>query len=80
MSRYAQGAAMMCNSGRFRQFLQQRTGQRVESDQRAAELVRGLCGVASRRELDQSALAGQAWRTLVGEYNQWASAGRFAGH
>lgn len=78
---YAAEAAMKCAAPAFRVFLEERHGlERPLTDGRVAQKVRSLCGVTSRRELnDGGPAAGQAaarWRSLVGEFEAWRRADR----
>lgn len=63
----SQQAALRCADPRFQRFL------RVDDADGAARAVRGVCRVASRRELDSVDAAGAAWRSLDAEYVAWLS-------
>ncbi len=74
---YAAECAMKCAEPAFRVFLEEKHGlERPLTDDRVAQRVRGLLGVRSRRELNDSDRAGAAWRQLRGEYGAWRRAGR----
>lgn len=61
----AQQAAMRCGEPRFQRFL------KVDGADQAAVAVRRACHVASRKELDAVAEAGNAWRKLDAEFEAW---------
>ncbi|QDP46791.1 MAG: hypothetical protein Tp170SUR00d2C46354221_25 [Prokaryotic dsDNA virus sp.] len=71
MSRYAKGAAMLCNNPLFRDYLTATTGRAVPDAATAAAEVRLACGVLSRRELDGNLDAGRAYLALVSDFNRW---------
>lgn len=74
---YAAECAMKCAEPAFRVFLEENHGlERPLTDDRVAQRVRGLLGVRSRRELNDSDRAGAAWRQLRGEYDAWRRTGR----
>ena len=43
----------------------------MPNEDEAASIVRDLCGVGSRAELDTSQDAAMAWRKLKAEYEGW---------
>ncbi len=74
---YAAECAMKCGEPAFRVFLEQRHGlERPLTDERVAQKVRGLLGVVSRRDLNDSGQAAEAWRRLRADYDAWRRAGR----
>ncbi len=74
---FAAECAMKCAEPAFRVFLEEKHGlERPLTDERVAQRVRGLLGVRSRRELNDSDRAGAAWRQLRGEYDAWRRAGQ----
>lgn len=78
---YAAEAAMKCAEPAFRAFLEERHGlERPLTDSRAAQKVRSLCGVTSRRELNDRGAEGDRalarWRSLAAEFEAWRRAGR----
>lgn len=74
MSRYARGAAMLCNNPLFRDYLTATTGRAVPDAATAAAEVRLACGVLSRRELDGNEQAGREYLVLVERFNDWLGA------
>lgn len=74
---FAAECAIKCGEPAFRVFLEDRHGlERPLTDERVAQKVRGLLGVVSRRDLNDSERAAEAWRRLRGEYDAWRRAGR----
>ncbi len=74
---YTAECAIKCAEPAFRVFLEEIHGlERPLTADRVAQRVRGLLGVRSRRELNDSDRAGAAWRQLRGEYDAWRRAGR----
>lgn len=74
---FAAECAMKCGEPAFRVFLEDRHGlERPLTDERVAQKVRGLLGVVSRRDLNDSERAAEAWRRLRAEYDAWRRAGR----
>jgi hypothetical protein len=65
----AQQAGIACGTSSFHIFLQE-THPHVTSDT-AAQMVRDICGVASRRELDSDPAKGRLWQALHGRYIEW---------
>jgi hypothetical protein len=74
VSRYAKGAAMLCNNPLFRDYLTATTGRIVPDAATAAAEVRLACGVLSRRELDGNEQAGREYLALVERFNDWLGA------
>lgn len=73
---YAAEAAMKCQEPAFKKFLEEKHGlERPLTDERAAQRLRGLLGVTSRRELNQSAAAAERWQRLRDEFQAWRRAG-----
>lgn len=73
---YAAEAAMKCAEPAFRVFLEERHGlARPLTDERVAQKVRSLCGVTSRRELNDAGEAAARWRSLVRDFETWRRAG-----
>lgn len=68
------GAAIFCHKPRFLRFLAVKSDRDVLDSAAAAEVVRLLCGVKSRRELNTNPDAAKKWFGLVCEFNQWAGA------
>lgn len=74
---YAAEAAMKCQEPAFKAFLHEAHGlERPLTDERVAQRVRSLCGVTSRRELNNSGDAAASWRSLVQQFDAWKRAGR----
>ena len=74
---YAAQAAMKCQEPAFRVFLEERHGlERPLTDERAAQKVRSLCGVGSRRELNDDGQAAARWKDLCAAFEAWKRAGR----
>jgi hypothetical protein len=77
----SQQAAMLCNDGRAHRFFATQHAIdwdfwiREEKDGNpnnvAAHVVRGICGVESRAELDTNTEAAARWRNLKAEYEGW---------
>lgn len=73
---YAAEAAMKCAEPAFRVFLEERHGlSRPLTEERVAQKVRSLCGVTSRRELNDAGEAAARWRSLVRDFETWRRAG-----
>ncbi len=74
---YAAEAAMKCGEPAFKAFLEQKHGlERPLTDERVTQRVRSLCGVKSRRELNEGGDCAERWRSLVREFEGWKRAGR----
>jgi hypothetical protein len=67
----SQQAAMRCNEPVFCKFLEEKypTAWRELDD--AAELIRSVCGVQSRRELDTMQPSRVIWHQLDSQYQAW---------
>lgn len=63
--------AMTCNEGGFHAFLREQYGEPVHDNSDAADTVRAILRIESRRELDQSELVADRWRRLKSEYDNW---------
>jgi len=73
---FAAEASMKCQEPAFMAFLAESHGlERPLSPEKAAQKVRSLCGVNSRKELNDDATAAERWRKLRGEFAAWRSAG-----
>jgi hypothetical protein len=68
-----QGAAILCQSERFRQFLSLTANRDIDSADLAAGAVREYCGVSSRRELNTCKKAGDLYLALIQQFNVWAN-------
>lgn len=74
---HAAEAGILCAEPAFMAFLEEEHGlERPLSAEKAAQKVRSLCGVTSRKDLNNDARAADAWRQLRGEYRAWKRAGR----
>ncbi|WP_406871607.1 hypothetical protein WHT83_14905 [Aminobacter sp. P9b] len=74
---YAAEAAMKCQEPAFLAFLEAEHGlERPLTPERAAQKLRSLCGVTSRKQLNDGGQAAQAWRQLRDAYAAWKKAGR----
>lgn len=74
---YAAEAAMKCGEPAFLVFLEQRHGlERPLTDDKAAQRLRTLLGVTSRKELNNDSEAAERWRSLRADYEAWRKAGQ----
>ncbi len=67
----AEQAGIRCNEPTFRAFLDEECGFVVAEVDHAAVVVRQLCRVESRRELNTSQDARQRWRSLDDQFQAW---------
>lgn len=68
----AQQAGILCGEPSFRKFLAKYSENGMPPDEEEAPaIVRELCGVKSRSELDTSQDASRQWHSLKGEYEAW---------
>ncbi|WP_376709100.1 hypothetical protein [Pseudochrobactrum lubricantis] len=73
---YAAQAAMKCGEPAFLVFLEERHGlERPLTDERAAQKLRSLLRIASRKELNNDSAAAERWRSLCTDYQAWRKAG-----
>jgi hypothetical protein len=73
---YAAEAAMKCQEPAFRVFLAEQHGlTRPLTDERVAQKVRSLCGVTSRRDLNDGGTASARWKDLRAAFDAWKRAG-----
>lgn len=70
------GAVRFCQNPKFFQFLESKQCGPVTDKASAAEGLRRLCGITSRAELATNARARDAYRALIGEFNQYMKEGR----
>ncbi len=61
-----------CNDARFRDFLAVEYGFDGDTAEEAAETVRGICHVASRKEFATNHKARVLWTQLDSQYRDWA--------
>lgn len=74
---FAAECAIKCGEPAFKQFLHEAHGlEKPLTDERAAQKVRSLLGVQSRRELNNGGRASEAWKALRGSFDAWRRAGR----
>jgi hypothetical protein len=66
----AQQAAIRCGEPEFRRFLSEVKGLPVSADG-AADVVRHLCGVQSRAELNTHPVPAELWRKLEADFWAW---------
>lgn len=72
---YAAEAAMKCGEAAFLVFLEQCHGlERPLSDDKAAQKLRSLLRITSRKELNNDAAAAERWRSLRAAYEAWRKA------
>jgi hypothetical protein len=77
----SQQAAMICNDVSFHVFLKEKfltkwdassfVQASMDENEIAAHVVRSLCGIASRSNLDTDKNAADLWRDLKAEYEAW---------
>ncbi len=69
--------AMKCGEAGFRQFLVERHGlEPPPTAERAAQRLRSLLGITSRRQLNDDETAAAAWRRLRADFEAWRREGR----
>lgn len=69
---YAAEAAMKCDEAGFLVFLEEKHGlERPLTAERAAQRLRSLLGVMSRKELNNNSAAAGRWRSLRADYDVW---------
>jgi hypothetical protein len=67
-----QQAALICNNERFWRFLRSERGYKnVHDEQAAADALRLLCGIESRRELETNKVAASAFNHVVDAFNHF---------
>lgn len=67
----SQQAAILCGIVTFRRFLSERFRRTIAGDDEAAKLVRELCRVKSRRDIDTDEDAASAFRGMRADYRNW---------
>lgn len=70
----AQQAGIICRERPFWRFLSEQGTYRPECAEDAAEAVRAICGVSSRRDIGENHHAPLIWATLVDAYRAWQKA------
>jgi hypothetical protein len=74
---FAAEASMKCQEPAFMAFLHECHGlDRPLSPEKAARKLRSLCGVTSRKDLNDDAVAAGRWKKLRDEFEAWRRAGR----
>lgn len=74
---YSAECAMKSQEPAFKVFLEERHGlERPLSDERAAQKVRSLLGVTSRKEINEGGRASEAWKALRADFANWLKAER----
>lgn len=70
---HANQAAILCNTGLFQEFAAKRCGypDKAMTPSAAAEYVRTVCGVTSRKQLDSNSKAAGQFQALRTEYDEW---------
>lgn len=72
---FAAEAAMKCQEPTFKAFLEACHGlERPLTDDRAAQKLRSLLGITSRKALNEDAAAAERWKRLRGEFQDWRKA------
>jgi len=74
----AQQAGIRCNEKAFQDFLAERCGEPVVGPDGAASVVRLVCGVRSRAELEPGSVPAGCWHQLDGDYEIWLKYGAAA--
>lgn len=67
---YVTGSAIFCNRRDFQQFLSYRLNRNISDAAAAAEALREICCIESRRELATNLAARQKYSGLIFEFNQ----------
>lgn len=66
-------AGIRCAEPRFRDYLRSEHGKNTRSPDEAAEVIRKMCGVASRTELSTNHKALTLWHSIDSGYREWAN-------
>ena len=72
----ARDAAIRCNDEFFQSYLERHYGTRAPGSMntnKAAIIVRQLCGVQSRSQLDEEPRAADKWRSIVAQFNHYSN-------
>lgn len=82
----AQQAGILCNDDGFCKYLRDEysaiynaTSGPANQSERAAQVVRRICGVASRNLIERNPTATVKWRNLVSDYRAWIRAPEVVG-
>lgn len=74
---FAAEAAMKCDDAVFRAFLEERHGlERPLTSDRAAQRLRSILKIKSRKELNESSAAAERWRDFRTAFEAWKRVGR----
>lgn len=74
---FAAEAAMKCDEPAFKVFLEQRHGlEQPLTKDRAAERLRSILNIKSRKELNENSAAAERWRDLRADFEAWKRAWR----
>ena len=77
LQNYAAEAAMKCDNDAFKAFLEQRHGlERPLTKERAAEKLRTILKIQSRKELNENSAAADRWRDLRAAFDAWLRVGQ----
>ncbi|MFA9209484.1 MAG: hypothetical protein ACEQSN_15030 [Yersinia sp. (in: enterobacteria)] len=75
MSAYVSGSARHCQNKKFWNFLSSKTGVPVCDAAAAAESLRHICGIQSRRELSTNQRARTQYVGLIKDFNDFLKGG-----
>lgn len=75
MSAYVSGSARHCQNKKFWNFLSSKTGSPVCDSTAAAESLRLICGIKSRRELGTNQRARTHYVSLIKDFNNFLKGG-----
>lgn len=67
----AKGAAILCKSIKFQQYVAERIGIDVVDEDYAAFWLRERCEINSRSEIDHNEKAAFVYNTIIGGFNKW---------
>ncbi|MFD1197391.1 hypothetical protein ACFQ3K_03485 [Brucella gallinifaecis] len=74
---FAAEAAMKCDDAVFRAFLEEQHGfERPLTSDRAAQRLRSILNITSRKELNESSAAAERWQDFRAAFEAWKRAGR----
>lgn len=71
-------AAILCKEPTFQQYVRTQFSFPFDIGPDAAAIVRYVCGVKSRRDIDGNKDAFRAWKRLMGDYCAWHDAKGFS--
>ena len=74
---FAAEASMKCDDAVFRTFLEEQHGlERPLTSDRAAQRLRSILNIKSRKELNEDSAAAERWRDVRAVFEAWKRAGR----